>query len=66
MVSSNPYKLELKNRLKAKGREEGGNLDPLASCQLNLNYLKWRLCFPSFVQIVKVSPSIHKFDDVFI
>jgi len=55
MVSPHPYKLELKNRLKAKGSEEGGNLEPLAFCQLNPNYLKWRLYFPSFVQILKVS-----------
>jgi len=46
------YKLDLKNRLKAKGRGEGGNLEPLAFSQLNSNYLKWRLYFPSFVQIL--------------
>jgi len=52
MVSPNPYKLDLKNRLKAKGRGERGNLEPLAFCHLNSNYLKWRLYFPSFVQIL--------------
>jgi len=65
MVSPNPYELELTNRLKAKGREEGGNLKPLAFCQLNLNYLKWRLYFSSFVQIVKLSASIRKYYNVF-
>jgi len=52
MVPPDPYKLDLKNRLKAKGGEEGGNLKPLAFCHLNLNYLKWRLYFSSFVQML--------------